>query len=160
MRRPRRSRGRSRLAAAEGADLRLKTLTYTSFARLDLGDEDLLAILRVAREFNALHGITGLLIFNGTRFLQRLEGVDESIDELVERIRADPRHSGFEVRHEGPIAVRSFPEWSMELVKVKSDYFAASDTLADRLPRDLPSEVRELILDLTEQISGVIDVRG
>jgi hypothetical protein len=52
----------------------LKSLTYTSLARLDLEAGDLEAIQRTAREVNALEGITGLLIFNGTHFLQIIEG--------------------------------------------------------------------------------------
>ena len=52
----------------------LKSLTYTSFARLDLTAEDLVAIHRTARELNALDGVTGLLIYNGTNFLQIIEG--------------------------------------------------------------------------------------
>ena len=50
----------------------LKSLTYTSLAKLDLDAGDVEAIHRTAREVNALEGITGLLIFNGTHFLQRL----------------------------------------------------------------------------------------
>ena len=48
----------------------LKSTTYTSLARLDLEAGDLEAIHRTARDVNALEGITGLLIFNGTHFLQ------------------------------------------------------------------------------------------
>ena len=47
----------------------LKSLTYTSLAKLDLTAEDLNAIHRTARELNSLDGITGLLVFNGTHFL-------------------------------------------------------------------------------------------
>ena len=53
----------------------LTSLTYTSLARLDLQSSDLEEIHRSARELNALDGITGLLVFNGTHFLQIIEGV-------------------------------------------------------------------------------------
>ena len=72
----------------------LKSLTYTSLARLDLDAGELEAIHRTAREMNALEGITGILIFNGTHFLQIIEGARDAIDELLERLRRDPRHSG------------------------------------------------------------------
>jgi len=67
--------------------LQLKTLTYTSRARLDLSAQDLADIHESARHLNALDGITGLLVFDGTRFLQIIEGSEEAIDDLVERLR-------------------------------------------------------------------------
>jgi hypothetical protein len=134
----------------------LKSLTYTSLARLDLETSDLEAIHRTAREVNALEGITGLLIFNGTHFLQIVEGAPDAIDELVERLRRDPRHSGFEVRDERPVEVRSFPDWSMDLVRVSSSYFEAKDTLARRLPATTASDVRDRVIRMTETISGTI----
>ena len=60
----------------------LKSLTYTSFASLDLGREDLEAIHRAARDLNALEGNTGVLIFNGTHFLQIIEGDEAAIQHL------------------------------------------------------------------------------
>lgn len=65
--------------------MRLKTLTYTSRARLDFTPGDLAAIQQTARHLNALDGITGLLIFDGVRFLQIVEGSEEAIADLVER---------------------------------------------------------------------------
>lgn len=134
----------------------LKSLTYTSLARLDLETSDLEEIHRTAREVNALEGITGLLIFNGTHFLQIIEGAPNAIDELVERLRRDPRHSGFEVRDERPIELRSFPDWSMDLVRVSSSYFEAKDTLARRLPATTASDVRDRVIRMTETISGTV----
>ena len=113
-----------------------KSLTYTSLARLDLQADDLEAIHRTAREANALDGITGLLIFNGTHFLQIIEGVPDAIDELVDRLRRDPRHSGVEIRDEQMVGERSFPDWSMELVRVSASYFEARDTVSNRLPAE------------------------
>jgi hypothetical protein len=136
----------------------LKSLTYTSLARLDLQAEDLEAIHRTARELNALDGISGLLIFNGTHFLQIIEGAEQAIDDLVERLRRDPRHSGLEVRDEHIADQRSFPDWSMELVRVSASYFEAQDTIAERLPADLAEPVRERVLRMTEAISGTISL--
>src|SRR6478672_8692961 len=112
----------------------LKSLTYTSLARLDLQAGDIEAIHRTAREVNALEGITGLLIFNGTRFLQIIEGSPQAIDDLVERLRRDPRHSGLEVRDERAVTERAFPDWSMELVQVSGGYFETKANVAERLP--------------------------
>ena len=133
--------------------MNLKSLTYTSLARLDLGSDDLEAIHRTARELNALDGITGLLVFNGTHFLQIVEGADKAINDLVERLRRDPRHGGFEIRDERRIDARSFPDWSMELVRVNASYFEARDTLADRLPETVPEAISARLYRMTELIS-------
>jgi hypothetical protein len=134
----------------------LKSLTYTSFAGLDLEADDLEAIHRTARNANALDGITGLLIFNGTHFLQIIEGQPQAIDELVEKLRRDPRHSGLEIRDERMVEARSFPDWSMELVRVSASYFEAKDTVAERLPEATSTEVRDRVIRMTETISGTV----
>ena len=131
----------------------LKSLTYTSLARLDLQASDLEAIHRTAREVNALEGISGLLIFNGTHFLQIIEGAPDAIDELLDRLRRDPRHNGLEVRDEQQVERRSFPDWSMELVRVKAGYFEARETIADRLPDTVPEEIQLRLFRMTELIS-------
>lgn len=134
----------------------LKSLTYTSLARLDLEAEDLEAIHRSAREHNVLDGITGLLIFNGTHFLQIVEGPSLRIAALLERLRRDPRHSGLEVRDERAIDQRSFGDWSMELVRVSASYFEAKQTVAERLPEATSPDVRDRVVRMTEAISGTV----
>lgn len=134
----------------------LKSLTYTSLARLDLTAGDLEAIHRTARECNALDGISGMLVFNGTHFLQIIEGDPRAIDELVERLRRDRRHSGFEIRDERQVEERSFPDWSMELVRVSASYFEARDTVAEMLPATLAEPVRARVMQMTEEISGTV----
>ena len=134
----------------------LKSLTYTSLARLDLTAEDLEAIHRTAREVNALEGITGLLIFNGTHFLQIVEGSLRAIDDLIERLRRDTRHHHLEIRDSREVDERSFPDWSMELVRVSASYFEARDTVSDRLPLGVSEPVRDRVFKMTEAISGTV----
>ena len=133
--------------------MRLKTLTYTSRARLDLTDADLAAIHQTARHLNALDGITGLLLFDGSRFLQIVEGAEEAVDTLVERLRRDPRHSAFEVRDERFVERRSFPDWSMELLRVSAGYESARDEVAPFLPAAVAPPVRELVLRMSGQLA-------
>lgn len=134
----------------------LKSLTYTSLAELDLESSDLEAIHRTARELNALDGITGLLIFNGTHFLQIVEGDEAAVADLVARLRRDRRHSSLEIRDEREIGERSFPDWSMELVRVTASYFEAKDKIAETLPPSIASDVRDRVYRMTEAISGTV----
>ena len=126
--------------------MKLKTLTYTSLARLDLTSQDLSDIHQAARHLNALDGITGLLIFDGARFLQIIEGGEEAIDSLVDRLRSDPRHSGFEIRDSRQVERRSFPDWSMELLGVSAGYLQAPAELTAILPESVAPPVRDLVL--------------
>lgn len=135
--------------------MKLTSVTYTSLARLDLQASDLEDIHRTARELNALDGITGLLVFNGTHFLQIIEGAEGAIAELVERLRQDARHTGFEIRDQRKIDTRSFPDWSMELVRVNASYFQARDTIDDRLPETVPEAIKARLLRMTELISTI-----
>lgn len=127
----------------------LKTLAYTSRARLDLSPQDVLDIHQIALELNALADITGLLAFDGTRFLQIVEGSPEAIDDLVGRLRRDRRHSDFEIRDERAIESRSFPYWSMQLVRVSAGYLKAQSELGAVLPPTVAPPVRALILAMS-----------
>ena len=133
--------------------MRLKTLTYTSRARLDLGEDELGDIHQSARHLNALDGITGLLLFDGTRFLQIVEGSENAVDNLVERLRMDPRHSAFELRDERFVDRRSFADWSMELVRVSAGYCEARGEVEDILPDGMAEPVRDLVLRMTGQMA-------
>jgi hypothetical protein len=131
------------------------TVTYTSLARLDLQETDLEDIHRSSREQNALDGITGLLVFNGTHFLQIIEGSEQAIEDLLERLRKDSRHTGFEIRDRRKVEARSFPDWSMEMVRVKASYFEARDTISDRIPESVPEAIQARLFRMTELISTI-----
>lgn len=138
--------------------MQLKTLAYTSRARLDLLTSDLNNIHETARHLNALDGVTGLLLFDGVRFLQIIEGSETAIDSLVERLRRDPRHSAFEIRDERLVSARSFPGWSMELLRVGAGYLNAREDVESILPDDLPEPVRALIVRMTGETSDFFEM--
>ncbi|MDZ7866989.1 BLUF domain-containing protein [Acidovorax sp.] len=71
-----------------------------------------------ARVKNASLGITGLLVFDGMRFCQQLEGTQKEVLKLTERIRNDPRHTGVEVLHHGLLAERRFRQFSLAFTSV------------------------------------------
>jgi hypothetical protein len=87
-------------------------LTYISTARPGANDQ-LADILAVARHRNRLNGITGLLIADGKRFLQALEGDGPIIEETFARIKNDPRHFAVVMLSMREIGRREFGEWEM-----------------------------------------------
>lgn len=139
--------------------MRLKTLTYTSLARLDLGAADVTDIHRTARHLNALDGITGLLVFDGRRFLQIVEGAEDAIDSLLARLRRDPRHSALEIRDERFVEARAFPEWAMELARVSAGYLEARAEIGAMLPREVPGPVRELVLRMSDTMAATVAMK-
>ena len=72
-----------------------------------------------ARQVNSELDITGLLIFDGQRFCQQLEGPQKAVLKLIERIRNDPRHVNVEVLHNGPLAGRRFQQFSLAFSTVE-----------------------------------------
>ena len=72
-----------------------------------------------ARQVNAELDITGLLIFDGQRFCQQLEGPQKAVLNLIELIRNDTRHVNVEVIHHGPLAGRRFQHFSLAFSTVE-----------------------------------------
>lgn len=131
----------------------LKSLTYTSRASLDLTANDLMDIHQSARHLNALDGITGLLMFDGTRFLQIIEGPEEAIDSLVDRLRMDHRHGSLEIRDERFVEERSFAGWSMELVNVSPGFIDTPVEIGSILPASTTDQVRHLVLKMSADMA-------
>ena len=81
-------------------------------------------IVRKARPSNQARDITGLLIFDGQRFCQQLEGSQKQVLSLVERIRADPRHTDVHVVHHGLLATRRFRQFDLGYTSQDDDALA------------------------------------
>lgn len=91
----------------------LYRLLYISTARQSHASATLDAILRTSRRNNAAAAVTGLLLAGGRRFLQIIEGPEESVRGTYERICLDGRHVAPVILKAGPVATRSFADWAM-----------------------------------------------
>ena len=91
-------------------------LLYFSTARPSVGRNEVNEIVAQSTNSNNTIGVTGALAFNGRNFCQVLEGEEDTLRALVERIRQDERHSGFKILDEKEIETRYFADWSMQLV--------------------------------------------
>ncbi|WP_454886082.1 BLUF domain-containing protein [Sphingomonas oryzagri] len=88
-------------------------LTYISTAHADVRVTDVDEILNVSRRNNARDEITGLLVHDGVRFLQALEGDRQLVSAAFDRIRADPRHRATVILSERDVPARQFGDWAM-----------------------------------------------
>ena len=86
---------------------------YTSLLAPGEGLGAVPRIVKSARAHNALHGITGLLIFDGEAFCQWIEGPASSVETLMQRIRADTRHTSVRTLLNEPMAARRFRDFSI-----------------------------------------------
>ncbi len=114
---------------------------YTSAATQDFSQENLEALLKSAREFNVLHGLTGMLLYSEGSFFQVLEGPEEVVAALYAKIERDKRHEQVTKIIVEPIHKRSFAEWTMgfsnvsreELAKIEgtNDFFSKARCFAE-----------------------------
>lgn len=88
-------------------------LIYVSHAADGLKSSDLHDILKKAHEVNANLGITGLLLYKNKRFMQLIEGQEDAVRGLYQKILQDPRHRDLIVLQEDTEPERQFPGWSM-----------------------------------------------
>ncbi len=132
--------------------MKLRTLTYTSRAD-DLSDDEVERIHRSAMTLNSLDGVTGMLIYNGKQFLQIVEGAEDAIEDLVQRLRCDRRHDDIVIREDRTVDGRSFPDWTMSMTRVGRARFQACDDISRALPQSVGARVRQTIVDMTALIS-------
>ena len=70
----------------------LTTIIYRSHISADVPVKILPGMVEKASLLNASHQVTGILLFNGTHFFQILEGPEEGVMTIYNRICADHRH--------------------------------------------------------------------
>jgi hypothetical protein len=91
---------------------------YASRAVPAVDQEELVAILKKSKVNNPKAGVTGVLCFSEGIFMQVLEGGRAAVNQLYNRIAADPRHSDVVLLHYDEIAERRFAGWSMGQVNM------------------------------------------
>ncbi|MBV7257671.1 BLUF domain-containing protein [Pacificimonas sp. WHA3] len=109
----------------------MRQLIYISTTQGDHADGELEAILSSARSRNRADGISGLLLFNGLRFLQVLEGSATAIERTYRRIAEDRRHRSIVVLGDRTIESPEFGDWSMAFER--SDNSAEFAALAEQI---------------------------
>jgi len=90
----------------------LTRITYCS--ELAGVDKDAITqILEVSRKNNEQQAVTGMLLFNGTYFLQCLEGGRSAVNDTYQRIMRDSRHQRPMLLAYEELEQREFGDWQM-----------------------------------------------
>lgn len=89
-------------------------IAYTSeYVGSDL-QSDLKQIVAASQQNNPRTGITGVMFSHSNRFLQFLEGPHTDVQQLMNRIDQDPRHTKLHILFDEAIPERGFAKWNMD----------------------------------------------
>lgn len=107
----------------------LRVYAYTAlYAAHDL-ERDLQRIAAASTRNNPANGITGALVYDRGRFVQVVEGPEEAIASLVQRISLDPRIADWTVLFDRPTLGRSMQAWSMQVLRTDTHDGLHQETL-------------------------------
>ena len=88
-------------------------LTYASRASNQISYNEIRGILLKSRSNNPIQKISGLLIYKCGHFMQYLEGDEDNVNQLFEKIKCDSRHSEVLILKTGFQEMRQFADWGM-----------------------------------------------
>jgi hypothetical protein len=91
-------------------------IIYQSTALADFSGPELGRLLHQSQVHNQAANVTGVLLYDGTQFLQVLEGEKCAIESIFARILLDCRHTDVQILANGPAEQRQFHSWSMGLM--------------------------------------------
>lgn len=88
-------------------------LLYVSKVSAECTRRDIADILQTSRKNNPFNAVTGILVYKNPEFLQFLEGPEDAVKSLYDRIERDGRHEAVKIINQGEIEERVFPGWDM-----------------------------------------------
>lgn len=125
-----------------------------STAKREMTAADIEDLLLVARDKNAVNGITGMLLYVERQFLQYLEGEQQAVESLYRSILGDVRHSGVILLLSGPSPRRVFADWLMGYHRLNNNeqknIAGAIDLCQTSLGKAIPSKAPEEIAGFME----------
>lgn len=104
---------------------------YLSTATEPMSGQDLDVLVQSCRSHNADRAVTGMLLYGNGTFLQVLEGPERVIDELLDVIEEDPRHTGMQILYRKGISQREYSDWSMGLKRIDAQDLAGLEGASD-----------------------------
>jgi hypothetical protein len=91
--------------------MRVRRLIYLSNANEPFAVESLHELRENARHYNARQGVTGVLLYGDSRFIQFVEGKTAGVHAVMKRIEADDRHRMNAVVYDREDSKRLFVGW-------------------------------------------------
>ena len=91
----------------------VRRLIYVSRVGRQVRFADAEAIAAAASRRNVEAGITGLLLYTPSHFVQVLEGEPDAVSQTLARIRSDLRHASMVILDDRSVDSREFSAWGM-----------------------------------------------
>ncbi|RYZ60488.1 MAG: BLUF domain-containing protein [Proteobacteria bacterium] len=88
-------------------------LAYFSYANKILAEDELFALIDSAQVNNKKKSLTGMLVYNSGYFLQLLEGPEDVVKALMDKIVLDTRHNNVRKIFDNSTDKRIFGNWYM-----------------------------------------------
>ena len=93
-------------------------LVYVSKRAKNCTEENIQSIVEASIQNNSHEGVTGILLYTETTFLQIIEGRMSQLLSLYDKIKLDKRHRDATLISLKPIAERKFSSWNMAAKRV------------------------------------------
>lgn len=134
----------------------LHEIIYISLASEEMDAGKLDRLLSRCRSQNEETGITGVLVYYEREFLQLLEGEASDVLALYARIEEDMRHQKIYKLWDGPIAERSYGQWTMAFIDKKLIEALPPSVHPSRFGRGLANSMKDstgkkLLLSLRDE---------
>lgn len=108
-------------------------------------------IAEVAIENNHIDNITGILCYGNGYFLQCVEGSEQALANLKNRLLSDDRHTDLKILDFSALATRRFASWSMRSITL--EHWMSTDPALKALTPFKPNKWRS---DEWQQFLGVL----
>lgn len=95
-------------------------IVYLSAGAWLYSDLDIADILTVSCRNNAARDVTGILLYHEGSILQVLEGEQQTVKDLYQKIKKDERHKDVIQLVQGTCEERNFGDWSMSFKAVNN----------------------------------------
>jgi hypothetical protein len=101
-------------------------IVYMSRATRNLSTQELNDLCEHSADSNRKLRVTGLLVYDGHRYMQVIEGDADIVKGLMQRIACDNRHDHISYMADSPLKERAFAAWSLACVGFGPNDIAAS----------------------------------
>jgi len=118
----------------------LISLVYVSYASETITDDELKSLLKKCRSHNEKIDVTGMLLHRNGFFIQALEGDEQVVIPLYDKIKKDPRHVNVVTVSKEVIDEPLFPNWSMGFNHVSNENLNDLNGFSDYLSNDFDSQ--------------------
>ena len=127
-------------------------ITYLSQATPNFSSIDLIYLLEQCHLNNPKRGLTGLLIFGNDTFLQTIEGEENIVEVLIEKIAKDKRHIKFQILARQSIENRQYSDWAMGFEKLTEKTIAEVPKLKHFMLSDFNPEYLSSNVSVVESL--------